>query len=215
MYKLHSFFRSSSSHRLRIALNLKGVPYETLPVNIRAGAHHDASYVSVNPQRAVPALGVGEAALSQSLAIIEWLEEEHPAPALLPEGSVERALVRSASQLISCDIQPLQNLRVLNYLRGEFVASEEQVFGWCRHWIGAGLAAFEAMVVECGPNNSFAFGNAPSMADACLIPQLFSAARFGVDLSDLPRIQAIGARCGPIEAFENALPANQPDADPA
>ncbi len=211
MIALYGFFRSSSTHRCRIALNLKGVAYETKPVNLREGENQSASFGELNPQQAVPVLVAGDTAVTQSLAIIEWLEEMYPEPALLPAQPERRAVVRAASQLFACDIQPLHNLRVLNYLRAHCGSSEDAVRDWCAHWIHTGLSAFERLLRKHG-GGEYSFADTPGMADVCLAPQLFAARRFDVDLSGLPEVERVGRNCAAHPAFQGAEPARQPDA---
>lgn len=212
MIRLHGFFRSSSTHRCRIALNLKGLQYDTKVVDLRVGGQHSDSFKTLNPHQAVPVLVAGELVLTQSLAIMEWLEDRYPEPALLPAGAHARAAVRSACQLFACDVQPLHNLRVLNYLRQPFGKSETEIAEWCRHWIRSGLSVFESMVSVHGAGADFAFGDSPGMADACLAPQLFAARRFELDLSGLSCILRLAESYAGHPAFVAAEPARQPDA---
>lgn len=209
--RLYSYFRSSAAYRVRIALNLKHMAYDIAPVHLlRGGGEHlGAEYRSVNPQARVPALAVGERVLTQSPAILEWLEETHPEPPLLPRDPFARAKVRAAMSVITCDIHPLGNLGVLNWLRGEFQATPEQVSEWLAHWIGEGLSAVETMLDD-GP---FCFGATPTLADVCLVPQLFNARRFNVPLDRFPKIRAAAAACEALPEFAAAAPAMQPDAE--
>lgn len=212
MIRLHGFFRSSSTHRCRIALNLKGLVYDTEPVNLRSGDHQAEAFKTLNPHQAVPVLVIDEQVMTQSLAIMEWLEERYPEPALLPTDTELRARVRAACQLLACDIQPLHNLRVLNYLRRNWERPETDVADWCRHWIHSGLSAFEQMIEARGTGTCFAFGDSPGMADACLAPQLFAAKRFALDVAVFPGIARLAESYATHSAFVAAEPANQPDA---
>ncbi len=209
--ELYGFFRSGTSHRARIALNLKGLAYEYRPVNLRSGEHAQDAYRSVNPQGLVPTLVVGGQVLSQSPAIIEWLEEEFPSPPLLPSDSHARAVVRAMAAIIGCDTHPLNNLRVLNYLRRQFSRSDEEVRRWCEVWVLDGLRAFEAMAVR-NSNGRFSFGGAPTIADVYLVPQLVGARRFGVDLSGLGRLLDIESAAMELKPFRDAAPDLQLDA---
>ncbi|WP_296762139.1 maleylacetoacetate isomerase [Sediminimonas sp.] len=212
MMRLLGYFRSSSSYRCRIALNLKGLAYENAPVNLRAGAQHEPDFERINPQCLVPALVTDEGhALHQSLAIIEWLDETHPAPPLLPAEPDLRAAVRGFAQTIACEIHPLQNLRVLEYLSGELGVDAGRKSAWLAHWIGEGLAACEDLLARRAENTKFCFGDTPGLADICLVPQIYSAARFGVDIGALTRINDIHQRCEALPAFAEAHPARQPD----
>jgi len=209
--KLHGYFRSSASYRVRIALNLKGLDADHLSHHLRKGEQRDPAFLAINPQGLVPALqdDAGEI-LTQSLAIIEWLEETHPAPALLPRDPLRRAHVRAFAQAIACDIHPVQNLKVLGRLR-ELGQPDEQVTAWAAWANREGLAACQALIAkEPGP---FCFGAAPTMADLCLVPQLFNARRFGVDVSAYPRLLQAEAAAQAIKAFADAAPDRQPDAE--
>ena len=213
---LHGYYRSSASWRVRIALNLKGLPATHLSHHLRKGEQHDPAYLRLNPQGLVPALdpGVaGEPPLTQSLAIIEWLEETHPAPALLPGDALGRARVRAMAQVIACDVHPLGNLRVLQALKGDLGTGEAQVHAWLARWMNEGLAALESMVARWG--QGFAYGDAPGLVECCLVPQLYAARRFGVGLEAWPRLVEIDARCATLPAFSAAHPAAQADADQA
>lgn len=214
----YGYFRSSTAHRCRIAFNLKGVAPDTVPVNLREGAQRGAGYLARNPQGLVPALDTGAGLLTQSLAIIEWLDETRPEPPLLPGDAVMRAQIRGFALTVACDIHPLQNLRVLSRLGTEFGQDDAGKAAWCRHWIAEGLRACEAIARRHadagggGGGGAFTFGAAPTLADVCLIPQMTSADRFGLDLSPFPRLREIRAAAEALPAFADAAPARQPDA---
>lgn len=212
MMRFHGFFRSSSAYRCRIAFNLKGIRPDTAFVSLRRNEQKSPDYLALNPQGLVPALETDGGVLFQSLAIVEWLDETQPGPRLLPDDPMLRAQVRAFSQVIACDIHPLQNLRVLNYLETAFGADQEAKDEWCRTWIAPGLAACEAMAAAEGHGGAFAYGDAPTLADICLVPQMFSADRFGLSLDPYPRLNAIRAACEAMPAFADAHPARQPDA---
>ena len=209
--KLHGYFRSSASYRVRIALNLKGLDADHLSHHLRKGEQRDPAFLALNPQGLVPALQDDTGAvLTQSLAIIEWLEEIKPQPALLPKNPLRRAKVRAFAQALACDTHPVQNLKVLARLR-ELGLPEEQVTGWAAWANREGLAACEALVAnEPGP---FCFGEAPTVADLCLVPQLFNARRFGVDVSAYPRLLKAEAAAQAMKAFTDAAPDKQADAE--
>ena len=211
--KLYNFWRSGTSHRLRIALNLKGLSAEYLAVHLGKEEHLKDAFKAVNPQMLVPALALDNGdVLIQSPAIIEWLEETHPTPALLPTGASERARVRALAALVGCDIHPINNRRILEALRKQFNANEATVNAWCATWITAGFDAYEALLAADTARGAFSFGHAPTVADCYLIPQVESARRFKVDLSRWPLIAAIDQACGELDAFQRAAPAAQPDA---
>ncbi|MBR0565303.1 maleylacetoacetate isomerase [Azoarcus sp. L1K30] len=212
--KLHNFFRSGTSHRLRIVLNLKGIAYEYVAVNLRTEEHLGAAFKAVNPQQLVPALETGELTLIQTPAIIEWLEARYPTPALLPADDDGRARVRALAAIVGCDIHPLNNRRVLEYLRNTLGCDEAAVNVWCATWICAGFDALEALLAADTQRGRFCHGDAPTIADAYLVPQVESARRFGVDLSAYPQILAVDAACAELDAFRRAAPAAQPDAPP-
>lgn len=214
--KLYNFFRSGTSHRLRIALNLKGLSAQYVAVDLRTEEHLGAVFKALNPQGLVPALVVDEAAgaqvLIQSPAIIEWLEERYPTPALLPTDPNDRARVRALAALVGCDIHPLNNRRVLEYLRKTLGCDEAVVLAWCNTWIVDGFTALEALLAADTARGAFCFGHTPTLADAYLVPQVESARRFKVDLSPFPLIVAIDQACAALDAFGRAAPSAQPDA---
>ncbi|KEO50906.1 maleylacetoacetate isomerase [Thioclava pacifica] len=212
MIRFHGYFRSSSAYRCRIAFNLKGVEYDFTSVHLRkdGGQQKTPGYRALNPQALVPTLEEGDLRLTQSLAIIEWLDEVKPGPKLLPDDADLRAQVRAFAQVIACDVHPLQNLRVLDYLKAEFGADQAALDAWCGRWIRDGLAACEALLAA-RPESEFCFGTTPGLADICLIPQVFSAARFKVDISDLTRVRRITETCNALPAFADAHPKNQSD----
>jgi maleylpyruvate isomerase len=210
--ELHNFFRSGTSHRLRIALNLKGLGYDYVAVDLRKNEHQGAAFKDLNPQGLVPALVEGELVLTQSVAIIEWLEERHPTPALLPTDVNDRAHVRALAALVGCDIHPVNNKRILDTLRASFGADDAAINTWCATWISAGFDAYETLLAADTRRAGFSFGNAPTIADVYLIPQIESARRFKVDLGRWPLIMAVDAQCGALEAFQRAAPMAQPDA---
>lgn len=210
--ELYNFFRSGTSHRLRIALNLKGLTYEYVPVNLRSEQHFGAEYKALNPQGLVPTLLVDGCVMTQSPAIIEWLEERHPDPALLPSDPDARARVRALAAIVGCDIHPVNNRRILESLRHEFKADETAVNRWCATWITHGFDAIEALLAADPQPGEFCFGDTPTLADVYLVPQVESARRFKVDIARWQRIQRIDETCGKLDAFRKAAPAAQPDA---
>ena len=210
--KLYNFFRSGTSHRLRIALNLKGIATDYVAVDLRVDEQQGDAFKSVNPQQMVPALDTGKQVLIQSPAIIEWLEEKHPTPALLPADADDRAHVRALAAMVGCDIHPLNNRRVLQTLRQQFGANEDAINAWCATWISAGFDAYEALIAADTRRGRFSFGDTPTLADVYLIPQVESARRFKVDMSRWPLISAIDQACGALDAFKQAAPMAQPDA---
>ncbi|MCC5868234.1 MAG: maleylacetoacetate isomerase [Gammaproteobacteria bacterium] len=209
--KLYTYYRSTAAWRVRIALHVKDIDVEAIPVALTEGEQSGASYLAINPQGLVPALDTGAGVITESLAIIEWLEDTHPQPPLLPATPLGRAQVRAMAQLVACDIHPLNNLRVLNYLRGELAQPPEQVQAWYAHWIGAGLAALEQQAKALGGRDGYLFGDQLTLADVCLVPQLYNARRFSVSLADYPRLCAIEARCLAKPAFTDTAPDTQPD----
>jgi maleylacetoacetate isomerase len=210
--KLYTYFRSSAAFRVRIALNLKGLAYEPVFVHLAKGEHRNPQYAAIDPQALLPTLVSDGQALSQSLAIIEYLEEKHPRPPLLPADPLERARVRSLSLLIACEIHPLNNLRTLQHLKRALGQNEEQVNSWYRHWIADGFAKLEADLAR-GGSARFCQGNAPGMADCCLVPQVFNAKRYAADLAPYPTVMRIFDACMELEAFQRAQPSKQPDAE--
>ena len=213
--RLYTFFRSSASYRVRIALNIKGLSYEQVPIHLRrsGGEQLGAAYKAINPQALVPALDDNGKILTQSLAIIEYLDETHPTPPLLPSGPADKALVRSMAMVIACEVHPIQNLRVLNYVKATYNQTDAQVNQWAQHWIDLGLSALEPMIVARLKRGKFCFGDTPTLADICLIPQLGNARRYGCDLSKYPTILEIEKSCMALPAFADAAPEKQPDAE--
>ncbi|MGV8804517.1 MAG: maleylacetoacetate isomerase [Polaromonas sp.] len=211
--KLHNYFRSSASFRVRIALELKGLSYDYVPVNLLGGEHKKAPYAALSADALVPLLEDDGQYLSQSMAIIEYLDETHPTPALLPADALGRARVRALAQLIACEIHPLNNLRVLKYLVHELKVDEGAKNAWYQHWCRQGLQAFERQLGRW-PASRYCYGDTPTLADCCLVPQLFNAARFKVDVSDLPRTLAVYDACMALPAFQKAQPSACPDSAP-
>lgn len=214
MLKIYSYWRSSASYRVRIALHLKGLAFETLPVHLvkDSGQQHQPAYRALNPEGRVPLLVDGEFRLGQSLAIFTYLESQYPLPPLLPEDPQQRARIWQFCECLNADTQPLHNLGTLNYLSRELGVSEAQKTTWIRHWIERGLGALEQEIAEL-PERLAVFGDTPSYADCCLVPQIYAARRFGAMLSLFPRLTAISARLETLPAFMAAQPENQPDAN--
>ena len=211
MLTLYGYPLSSAAYRVRIALALKGVKVSTVNKQLRRGEHRQKDYLKINPQGCVPVLALEDGTvLTQSLAIIEWLEESYPLPALLPADANARARVRSLSQLIACDIHPLNNLRVLQYLESIVNVAQAGRDEWYRHWVATGFAAFEDALGRDAARGRFCFGDEPGIADICLVPQIYNARRYSVDLTPYPRILAIDAACGELPAFASAAPEKQP-----
>jgi len=209
--RLHGYFRSSAAYRVRIALAVKGLAAESVPVHLLRGEQRGEAFRRLNPQGLVPVMETGEGIITQSLAIIEWLEETYPHPALLPRDPYLRARVRSFALVIACDIHPLANPRVLNKLRADFGAEQAQVDAWYRHWVELGLGALEHLVEPVAVERGMCFGDAPSLADLCLVPQMFNARRFACDLSAMPKLVAIDAALNKRPAFQAAAPDKQAD----
>jgi maleylacetoacetate isomerase len=212
--KLYGYFRSSAAYRVRIALNLKGVAYEAVPVDLRPGANaqHSPAFVALNPQGLVPVLVDGERIVTQSLAIIEYLDEVRRQPPLLPEAAADRAQVRALALAIACDIHPLNNTRVLGYLRAQLGADEAAVNAWYAHWVTRGLRALEAQVARLGSDGRHMFGGAVTLADVCLVPQMYNARRFRCDVTPCPTLLSICAHLETLPAFARAAPEAQPEA---
>lgn len=212
--QLYGYWRSGASYRVRLALALKGISVEAHAVDLRTGAQRAPEYLAHNPQGFVPTLVLEDGTIiTQSVAILEYLEERYPVPALLPPDARGRARVRALSALIGCDVHPLNNLRVLNYLKRDLAQPQAEVDRWIGNWIGAGFAAFEAMLAADSGRGSFSFGGAPSLADCYLVPQVYAARRFAVPLDAYPNILAVDAALQAIPAIEAAAPGRQPDAD--
>ena len=208
---LYGYWRSGTSYRTRIALNLKGLAYEQAPLDLRAGAQHADAYRALNPQGLVPALATPGGVLIQSPAILEWLEETVPSPPLLPAEPFARAQVRAMAAIVACDVHPLNNLRVLKALKHDLGADDAKIAAWTARWITAGFTGLEPLIERHG--QGYAWGDAPTLADVCLVPQIYSARRFGVDLVPFPRLAAAGDQAAAHPAFAAAHPDRQPDAD--
>ena len=213
--KLYTFFRGSSPFRVRIALNLKGLAYESAFVHLAKGEQRKPPYAAVNPQSLVPALVLDDGhVLTQSLAIIEYLDETFPQPRLIPEDALGRARVRALSLIVACEIHPLNNARTLAHLRKAMNQTDDQVNAWYHHWVADGLAKVEASLAHFPGSGRFCHGDAPTMADCCLVPQVFNAQRFDCDTKPYPTVMRIFDECMELEAFDRAQPAKQPDAEP-
>lgn len=211
--KLYNYFRSSAAYRVRIALNLKGIAYDPVAVHLVKREHRTPEFLALNPAGLVPALTTDDGVvLTQSLAIIEYLEEAHPnTPHVLPADALARAHVRSLSLALACDVHPLCNVRVLNYLTNDLAVAPSAKDQWIVHWISTGLDAFEKTLAQASTSGQFCFGDTPTLADIVLVPQVFSARRFGVDMGAYPLISAIDINCNALVAFADAAPARQPD----
>ena len=216
MLRLYTYFRSSAAYRVRIALALKGLAYESVPVHLLrdGGEQHQGAYRALNPAGLVPALQDNGATITQSVAILEYLEELHPEPALLPPSALDRARVRALAQAVACDIHPLNNLRVLNYLTGPLEASDAQRTAWIHHWMALGLEAIEQQLAHSPQTGMFCHGDNPTLADCCLVPQIFNGKRFGVNLDGLPLTMAAFDACMALPAFAQAQPSACPDNAP-
>jgi maleylpyruvate isomerase len=215
MLKLYTYFRSSAAFRVRIALHYKGLPYQAIPVHLLRGGgeQHSAAFADRNPARLIPVLEDGAFTLAQSLAIIEYLEETHPRPALLPRDAAARAGVRALALSIACDIHPLNNTRVLRYLKEPLEIDEQRRAEWSRHWIALGFTALERVLAQGGTARACCYGDTPTLADCCLIPQVFNAQRVNCPLEPFPTIWRIYQHCMRLEAFARAAPGVQGDAE--
>ncbi|WP_428003461.1 maleylacetoacetate isomerase [Acidovorax sp.] len=211
---LYTYFRSSAAYRVRIALNLKGLMATQIPVHLvrDGGEHLKPEYKAINPQGLVPVFGEDGMRVSQSLAILEYLEEKYPGTPLLPTALADRAYVRQLALVIACEIHPINNLRVLKYLTGTLGVADAAKTDWIKHWIAQGFEALEAEITAAGHSGGFCFGDTPTLADCCLVPQIFNARRFEVDLSPYPTLSAIDERCAALPAFQQAHPSVQADA---
>ena len=210
--KLYNYFRSSASFRVRIALHLKGLAYDYLPVHLARGEQKKPAFAAVTAEGLVPVLELDDdRRLTQSMAIIDYLDETHPQPPLLPADALGRARVRALAQIVACEIHPLNNLRVLKYLVGELKASEDAKNAWYRHWVRLGLESYEAQLAT--RSGLYSHGDAPTLADCCLVPQIFNAQRFDCDLNGLPRTMAVFDACMKLDAFQQAQPSACPDAE--
>lgn len=213
MTTLYGYFRSSAAYRVRIALNLKGLDYDQVPVNLVKGEQRSGDHLTRNSQGLVPSLVLNDSCvINQSLAICEYLDEVYPEPALLPADALARAQVRALAQLVACEVHPLNNLRVLKYLVGELGVDEAAKLAWYRHWIAEGFTAMEATLSSAPSSGDFCHGGTPTLADICLVPQVYNAERFECDLSAYPTLQRIAANCRTLPAFQKAAPEAQPDA---
>lgn len=212
MYQLYSYFRSSAAYRVRIALNLKGVDYATVPVHLVRGEQRSAGYLALNPAGLVPALVEGGEVLTQSLAIVEYLDEVHPAPPLLPGSAADRARIRAIALTLACEIHPLNNLSVLEYLKRTLGAEEAATQAWYRHWVERGLTTVERLLASDPRTGACCHGDTPTLADCCLVPQIFNARRFACPLDHLPTVMRVHDHCMALEAFQRAAPGAQPDA---
>jgi maleylpyruvate isomerase len=213
--KLYSYFRSSAAYRVRIALNLKGLSYEIVPVHLLrdGGEHLKPDYRALNPDAILPTFIDGDEVLTQSLAIIEYLDETYPEPPLLPGTAADRAFIRSIALQVACEIHPLDNLRVLRYLKRDLGVDNDAKDAWYRHWVESGFASLEKRLADDSRVGEFCFGDTPTLADLCLVPQMFNARRFNIDVSRFPTIVRIVDHAEQLDAFQRAAPAQQPDAE--
>ena len=211
--RLHGYYRSSASFRVRIALNLKGVNFASIPHHLRHDEQRAPAFLAINPQGMVPVLEADGALLAQSMAVIEYLEETVPSPALLPAGAIDRAHVRALAQIIGCDIHPINNLRVLRFLRHAYGADDAAIAVWYNHWIAEGFEALETILAADPRTGAFCFGDKPGLADICLIPQMVNAGNYKLDLSPFPTLRRIFGACQALPAFTQAHPSQQPDAE--
>jgi len=211
--KLHGYFRSSASFRVRIALNLKRIDYESVALHLRRNEQRSPDFLALNPQGFVPALDDEGDVLTQSMAIIEYLDETQPNPPFLPGHPGDRARVRALAQLVACDIHPINNLRVLRYLRDPLGRDEAAVQRWYNHWIAEGFAAFEALIADDDRTGAFCHGDEPGLADICLVPQVVNSQNYALDLTPYPTLRRIHDRCMGLDAFQRAHPKRQPDAE--
>ncbi len=211
--QLLSYYRSSAAYRVRIALNLKGLSYDYLPVNLLDSEQKSQEYMGMNPQGLVPAIVTDDGdVIAQSVAIMEWLEESHPTPALLPQDALKRAQVRSLVSNISCDVHPILNMAITNYLKSQLDADEAQVFEWYCTWIDRGFHAVERTLAK--HSQAFCFGNQPTLADCVLVPQVYNADRFEIPMDSYPAIRRVADHCNSLDAFQAAHPSRQPDTPP-
>jgi len=214
MMKLYGYWRSTAAYRVRIALAVKNIEVEAIEIHLvkDGGEQHQQDFRAINPQGLVPALEVNGNIITQSMAILDYLEEQYPKPSLLSDDAVIRAQIKAFAQTIVCDIHPLNNLRVLQYLKGNLAVSEEQKTDWYLHWVKLGFEALETIIAQSKIQQTFCFGEQPSMADICLIPQIYNANRFHCPMDNYPNLQRINSNCLQLEAFIAAIPENQPDA---
>lgn len=214
MLILHTYFRSSAAYRVRIALELKGLAYQSVPVHLvrSGGEQHSAAFAALNPAELVPVLVDGPVTLTQSLPIMEYLDELHPAPALLPSDAAGRARVRAIAQTIACEIHPLNNLRVLQHLEATLGADAQSKNAWYAHWVTLGFKVVESMLRETASTGRYCHGDTPTLADCCLVPQIYNAERYGIALDAYPNLRRVGLACLQLEAFQRAAPAAQADA---